>query len=438
MIQKVMNLFVRLKSLYRQEGLLSNALHLTSGNGLAQVLTFAASPILTRVFSVDEFGQFGTFNAALSIMLLMSTGRLDYAMLLPKENLQGLRLGLAATLVASVVSVTLILFMSMSGEHLLSVVHHPEMNKYYLLFGLNLFLMCVYSVLNFWATRSNQFRSLALANVANNGFTGLFQIGLGLWSSGPGLVWGQIIGRLFAFGLLAGRLAGSLAEVYSKEAISLRTILGEAKAYRKFAGVNMIPTLVDAIIMFFPTFFFFQFYGAREAGFYLLAYRVMGAPTALVANSSSNALLPRLSLERFAREEVQRVMALAFRRLTLLALGFVPLLFLGAWAFPWIFGEQWRAAATYGLWVSIPLTVKMIAQPLSGYLFCNDNKTFAIWQVVYLLITIATMVSIRTLNLPADQGLKTMTLVDGAMLVIYLLVILRASGLSLIRLVRIS
>lgn len=438
MIQKVMNLFVRLKSLYRQEGLLSNALHLTSGNGLAQVLTFAASPILTRVFSVDEFGQFGTFNAALSIMLLMSTGRLDYAMLLPKENLQGLRLGLAATLVASVVSVTLILFMSMSGEHLLSVVHHPEMNKYYLLFGLNLFLMCVYSVLNFWATRSNQFRSLALANVANNGFTGLFQIGLGFWSSGPGLVWGQIIGRLFAFGLLAGRLAGSLAEVYSKEAISLRTILGEAKAYRKFAGVNMIPTLVDAIIMFFPTFFFFQFYGAREAGFYLLAYRVMGAPTALVANSSSNALLPRLSLERFAREEVQRVMALAFRRLTLLALGFVPLLFLGAWAFPWIFGEQWRAAATYGLWVSIPLTVKMIAQPLSGYLFCNDNKTFAIWQVVYLLITIATMVSIRTLNLPADQGLKTMTLVDGAMLVIYLLVILRASGLSLIRLVRIS
>lgn len=438
MIYRVKTMIAQLRSLYRQEGLLSNALHLTSGNGLAQVLTFAASPILTRVFSVDEFGQFGTFNAALSIMLLMSTGRLDYAMLLPKENLQGLRLGLAATLAASVVSVTLILFMSMSGEHLLSVVHHPEMNKYYLLFGLNLFLMCVYSVLNFWATRSNQFRSLALANVANNGFTGLFQIGLGLWSSGPGLVWGQIIGRIFAFGLLAGRLAGSLAEVYSKEAISLRTILGEAKAYRKFAGVNMIPTLVDAIIMFFPTFFFFQFYGAREAGFYLLAYRVMGAPTALVANSSSNALLPRLSLERFAREEVQRVMALAFRRLTLLALGFVPLLFLGAWAFPWIFGEQWRAAATYGLWVSIPLTVKMIAQPLSGYLFCNDNKTFAIWQVVYLLITIATMVSIRTLNLPADQGLKTMTLVDGAMLVIYLLVILRASGLSLIRLVRIS
>lgn len=427
--------FDRLRNLAKGEGLFKNVIFLVSGNGIAQILSLCASPFLTRLYNAKEFGQFGVFNATLAIILLVATFRLDYAIVLPKTSRIASRVGLAAFYISCAFSLLIYVLFKWVGVPILNYFNHLELVPLVGFFAINLWLMGIYSILNFWATRTNQFVGLAWANILNNGMTGLLQIFLQLGGSSHGLVIGQLVGRLMALAFLIRNLFSSLKSEFN-ERVKLSEVIENAKNYSSFAASNMVPTLLDSVIVYLPTFFFFNFYSATEAGYYLLAYRIIGAPMALVTNSSCNALLPRLTLERYPKPEIHRVMSLAFRKLFLFGILLLPVLILGAAAFPFIFGTQWSTASNYGYWVALPLAVKMIVQPLSGYLFCNDNLTYAKWQLFYFVVILIGMALLVIARLTPLQAIRALSILDLFMLILYFLVICRSAGMSALSLVR--
>ena len=63
-----------------------NVLTLMTGTTIAQAIPIAISPILTRMYSPEEFGVLALFVALASIFGSMSTGRYALAILLPKDN----------------------------------------------------------------------------------------------------------------------------------------------------------------------------------------------------------------------------------------------------------------------------------------------------------------------------------------------------------------
>jgi len=61
---KIENIFVRLK----QSAFVKNILVVMSGSAIAQVLGFALTPIISRLFSPSDFGVFGSFNSISTII----------------------------------------------------------------------------------------------------------------------------------------------------------------------------------------------------------------------------------------------------------------------------------------------------------------------------------------------------------------------------------
>ena len=65
---------------------------LAGGTAVAQLIPVLITPVLTRLWSPEAFGGLATYIAVVSILGMVSLGRLDMALMLPKKNDDALRI----------------------------------------------------------------------------------------------------------------------------------------------------------------------------------------------------------------------------------------------------------------------------------------------------------------------------------------------------------
>jgi O-antigen/teichoic acid export membrane protein len=63
-----------------------NILKLVSGTFIAQLLTILLAPILTRLYAPEVFGLFTLISSIFGVIALISGGRYEVAILLPKKD----------------------------------------------------------------------------------------------------------------------------------------------------------------------------------------------------------------------------------------------------------------------------------------------------------------------------------------------------------------
>lgn len=63
-----------------------NVTTLFTGTVIAQAIPIAISPILSRLYSPDEFGVWALYVSLVMFFSVFSTGRYQFAIMLPKEK----------------------------------------------------------------------------------------------------------------------------------------------------------------------------------------------------------------------------------------------------------------------------------------------------------------------------------------------------------------
>ena len=63
-----------------------------SGTVISQIIAILVSPILTRIYSPDDYGVFGVYASIVGIVGVIITLKFEAAILLPKDNGKAIRL----------------------------------------------------------------------------------------------------------------------------------------------------------------------------------------------------------------------------------------------------------------------------------------------------------------------------------------------------------
>ena len=63
-----------------------NVFTLIKGTTLAQLIVILASPILTRIYTPEDFGVFALFSSALLILGAVATGKYELALMFPRKK----------------------------------------------------------------------------------------------------------------------------------------------------------------------------------------------------------------------------------------------------------------------------------------------------------------------------------------------------------------
>ena len=149
----------------RHSSFLRNLSVVMSGTAVAQVITFALTPIISRLFTQADFGVLGSFNSILSIGAALITLQYSQAIMLPKDDKDAA--SVFGVSIVSVCIITLIMFVlsMIFSEWLLGIMKLPQSRWLLWFLPLSIFINGINQSFQAWCVRRKAFTKTALSQV---------------------------------------------------------------------------------------------------------------------------------------------------------------------------------------------------------------------------------------------------------------------------------
>lgn len=325
-----------------------------TGTALAQLISVAISPLLTRIYGAESFGLMGIFVASVTVISTVAALRYDLAIVLPKDIKDSLALfylGLAISFILC--SVLLLLqFVNKPVMHLLGL--DKIANLYYLI-PIGVFFFALSSLCDSWLSRNKKFRMLSISTVIGTLASSIIML-LG-WGFGASIVT-----------LLLGSIFNNFAKVcyvfyFNSELISYNKIIRKdllvrikynAQKYIDFVIYRTPQDLINSLSQNVPSLLLGYLFAPNIVGFFWLANRVLRLPSTLISEAVRKVLYQKLSEMNNNNKSI--VVPAIKATIALIIIGIIPVavIFLfGAQLFSLIFGTEWGIAGEYSRWISI-------------------------------------------------------------------------------------
>ena len=337
---------------------------LAGGTALGQTITVLASPILTRLYSPDDFGVMAVYVSLLGIFSVIASLRYQLAIPLPEKDEEAANLLALSLAIVLLISLLMGLVVWLLSNQIVSWVNAPALRPYLWLLPVGIGMVGTYQVFNYWAVRKRAFSRIARTKI--NQALGLVftQFGLGLLKVGPiGLLTGQIVGQ-------AAGTTTLVALAWKRDRKAFREIRAGglsrmAIRYKRFPLFSFWAGILNTLSVQVPTLILSFFFGSTITGLYALSHRVMSFPVQFVGQSIAQVFFPT-AVEANRKGSIARTTEAIFKRLVLI--GTAPLLLIGLAApelFAIIFGKEWREAGIYAQWLTPWMLIVFVSSPLS-------------------------------------------------------------------------
>ena len=144
-----------------------NVLTLMTGSSLAQILPILLIPVLTRLFSPEEFGLYALYMSIITFLLVLSAGRYEQAIVLPVEDRDAINvLGLAFKILFYFTGL-LILILLLFKSQLEQFINKPILDNWLWLLPFCVFFASAYKILSFWSIRKKQFKNTSASVITH-------------------------------------------------------------------------------------------------------------------------------------------------------------------------------------------------------------------------------------------------------------------------------
>ena len=208
-----------------------------TGTTIAQAIPIAISPILTRIYTPEDFGVLALFVAISSIFGSIANGRYELAIMLPKKDEDAINIFALGFIISSSISLVLLMLVLLFHDYFTTLLNNDEIGIWLYLVPITVFLTGMYNVLNYFNNRKKYYKDIANITIIKSIITAITQLSIGFLKGGAsGLISGQVISQMFAnMKLLKNIIKDKL--LISK--ISKVKIIALAKRYKDFPKFSM-------------------------------------------------------------------------------------------------------------------------------------------------------------------------------------------------------
>jgi O-antigen/teichoic acid export membrane protein len=354
-----------IKKLLPRSEFAKNVLTLMTGTTIAQAIPIAVSPILTRIYTPDDFGVFALFISTSTLVSTVATGRYEYAIMLPKKP--GDAANIFALSIAITISITLLslLLVSIFNQNITDFLGNRELGRWLYLIPATVLLTGVYQSLNFWSNRNREYKSIAASKVLQSVTVSSANIGMGFGGLGAaGLITGSILGQAASVSVLM-RMFSKKYTIYPRE-IKMVKALALAKKYIDFPRINMLHSFADMAKGFVVNIILVKFYSTFILGQFYMINRILLIPSSLIGSSLSQVLFREISDKYNAKEDFSADVKNMILKLALFAaIPFLIIFLFSEPLFTFVFGENWAVAGELASSYALFVFFQFIASPVS-------------------------------------------------------------------------
>jgi O-antigen/teichoic acid export membrane protein len=367
---------------------------LLSSNVLAQIIGFAAYPFITRIYGKEIFGEFNLFFSIVGILTIISTGKYESAIILPKSEKKALALFQLSILINIVLFIIISCFVFAGKEFINLFFSRKEWLNLLPLLPLLPFLVLLggfWQSLNYYFIRQKKYYAISVYNISqsliNSGLKCLLGI-KGLVHSG--LIWGTFLGQLSAFFLVFFKSKCSFRQVCR---IKKTEIACMAKHYSNFPKYQLPNELINTFAGNLPILLLSVYFEMSEIGLFSLALVVSFRPINILCNSIYQIMFKKMS-ERLNNKENIRKEIFLFCKVCMISIlpCFILLMFISEWIFSVLFGMAWKESGLY-LKYMLPWLFMVILVASIGFIpdLFFKQKTAMNIEIIYLIFRVASL-----------------------------------------------
>ncbi|OWW26818.1 hypothetical protein B4Q04_03815 [Zobellia sp. OII3] len=362
-----------------------NVLTLTSGTAFAQLIPLLLAPFLSRIYNPEEFGRLALYLSIVQVLGVVSSGRYELAIMLPKKQKEGVQVTLLSIIITFIFSTVTLLAVLFFSNDIAIALGDPKLSEWLYLVPLSVLLMGLFNALNYFNTRKKKFKNIAKANIFKSFGGNLTQLFLGLakFTSG-GLIIGQVVSHLFGNIKMAKTFLRYKEEIRSTSRLDLKVL---AKRYINFPKFSMWGIFLNTLAINVTNFFVSWFYSMVILGQYAHAYRYLTVPITLIGKSIGQVYFQKLSSQRGNAKSMEKIFLGSLKKIILIAvIVFLPAYFFIEDFFPIFFGEKWVVAGEYAKILTPLMGVRFIVSTLSISLTVMEKQDKELLMHVAIII----------------------------------------------------
>jgi O-antigen/teichoic acid export membrane protein len=363
-----------------------------------RLITLAALPIATRLYTPEHFSLLAVYLAVVSTLGVAACLRLEIAIpIVDDDDVAANLLAVSLAALALVFGIAVVVVLTLP-ELITQWLGNPGIEAYLWLIPFGVILSGGYSAFQSWTTRARRFERLARTRVHQAAIGTGTILALGWAGVAPlGLLLGSIL-NIGAGGLNLAMQARR-QDRQSFRAITFRGMQESLSQYRRYPIFSTPEAMFNVASLQLPI-LLIAAQGGAEVGYLMLAMQLMTAPMALLGQSISQVYASRASEAKREGRLSQLTMKIMVR---LMLIGFAPLILAGVLApivFPWIFGADWARAGEIVAWLVPWIALQFVASPVSIVMFVlgHQRAMLAITFVGFLLRTGSVYMAIRFTN----------------------------------------
>lgn len=375
---KISNL---VKKILPQSAFVRGVSVLVGGTAGAQALMVLASPLLTRLYTPEDFGLLAVYGGLLALFTVVASLRYELAIPLPECNAEAANVLILSLLVVCVMATVCGLMVFFIGEEIAIALGAPQLAKFFWLLPIGVFLSGIYNVFNYWAIRTKTFGDIAKTQITQTLTTLSIQL-LGYKFGGIALMFGQAGGQ----GMGSVRLARSAFKHPEFNSWSWLGIWQAAKRYKQFPIFSTWAAMFNTAGTQLPPLMFAALFSAGAAGLYALANRILQLPMSVLGSAIGQVLFSGLAE---ARQDGTMAKKIEHGSVTLLSLSLPAASVFMIFApdlFGWIFGENWRSSGDVARWMVPWIIFQFISSPLSVVYFVLEREKIGLYFQFFMFL----------------------------------------------------
>ncbi len=370
-----------------------NVFILATGSSIAQIIPFAAEPILSRIFTPAEFGTFEIYAAIVIILGSVATARYEMAIILPKlENKAVNVLGLSLFIVTSF-SIFLFVILLLARSQIVALLNYHELGNYLLYIPIGIFLVGVNRGFLYWSLRSKYMKNMSVSRISESsgkaGSSILFGV---LKTSTVGLIWGQIVGQVMSTATLIFRFWKSDRNKFIF--LSGKNFFSQAKVYSEFPKVN-IPIALSEMLQISGIIFIISFFFDNTiVGEFSKSLRILLIPLNLLGTSISQVFYQKATKDYSKGIDISGNLRKLVLTLTLWTIpGLLLFMIISPRLFGIFLGSNWVVAGEYARILCVWIFIKFVISPVANIpLIINKQKQYFLINLAGNIIMILSVV----------------------------------------------
>ncbi len=356
---------------FRSDGFFKSTGVLVGGTAIGQLLGLIALPLLTRIYTANDFSALAIYAAILAMLSSVICMRFDAAIPLPDDESEAQNLLLLALISIAGVTILLSILVLFFSDALAQVLGMKNFSSFLWLVPIGSAFVGLYSAFQFMVLRKKAFVAISKTRLIQAASGISTQVILGFSFSGP-------IGLMVGYTLMSGAGVISLGLGTLKSAImqahfpSWFILVRTAAKYKRFPQYSVAEELINTAGIQIPVLLIGIHSIGPEAGYLFLAMRVLGSPIGIIGSAVSQIYYSHAAqYERDGKlaEETVKI----FKRLSTWLV--LPVVTLGPFApniFRLLFGQEWGQAGTLLVWMLPWYVFQSIASPISMVMYVRN------------------------------------------------------------------